>query len=144
MNKGTENNATETNAGGNPHKKTKKINGLLIIVILILVTLVFSYRPDIPTVHCSDEILASKPDVIMFGTWWCPYCYQARRYLSNNNIRYCEYDIEKSAIGKQRYDDTKATAIPALIIGNYLLQGFNAEQIDEAIMLSKENNETVH
>ena len=121
-------------------KKTKKINGFLIIGLIILVTFISTYRPDVPSIQCNEETLANNPEVIMFGTWWCPYCYQARQYLHNNNINYCEYDIEKSTVGKLRYDDTKATAIPALIIGKYVLQGFSPEQIDQAITLTRESN----
>ena len=126
------------------HKKTRKINGFLILGVILFVTFIASYRPDIPSIQCNEDTLANKPEVIMFGTWWCPYCYQARQYLHNNNIDYCEYDIEKSTIGKQRYDETKATAIPALIIGKYLLQGFNEASIDKALILSRENNEPIH
>ena len=77
----------------------------------------------------------------MLGTWWCPYCSQARRYLHQNQISYCEYDIEKSAVGKKLYDDTNGSAIPLLIIGNYLLQGFDESSIDKALKLLEENNE---
>lgn len=139
------NNSTETNAPGTidtekPVKKTRKINGFIVIGLILLVILVSTYRPAINTVHCDEDILASKPDIIMLGTWWCPYCYQARKYFQNHNIHYCEYDIEKSDVGKQRYDETKATTIPVLIIGNYLLQGFSETNIEEALILSKENN----
>ena len=77
----------------------------------------------------------------MLGTWWCPYCSQARRYLHQNQISYCEYDIEKSAVGKKLYDDANGSAIPLLIIGNYLLQGFDESSIDKALKLLEENNE---
>ena len=126
------------------HRKTRKINGILIFGLIIFVTFIASYRPDIPSVKCSDEILATRPEVILFGTWWCPYCYQARRYLHSNDVSYCEYDIEKSVIGKQLYDEMNATAIPAMIIGRYVLQGFNETRIDEALARSRENDEAIH
>ena len=107
----------------------------------MIVWIAASYRPDVPSTPCDDGTLANKPEVIMFGTWWCPYCYQARRYLHDNNINYCEYDIEKSDVGKQRYDEIKASAIPAFIIGRYMLQGYSESNIDEALKLSRENNE---
>ena len=134
----SENNDTE-NA-----KKTKKISGLFIIALFLSIWIIASYRPNIPKIYCDEATLAEKPEVIKIGTWWCPYCYQARRYLHNNEISYCEYDIEKSAEGKRRYDETKATAIPALIIGGYLLQGFNENNIDEALTLSNKKNESIY
>ena len=134
-------NEPESNNTEKPRTKTKKINGLLILGLILLVTFVVSYRPDVPNVYCDEEVLATKPDVIMFGTWWCPYCYQARQYFHNNDIHYCEYDIEKSDIGKTRYDETQASAIPALIIGKYLLQGFDENSIEKALTLTKNDNE---
>ena len=135
---------SESRNSGEPQKKPKRINGLFILGFILFVTFIATYRPDVPSIHCNKEVLAGKPEVIMFGTWWCPYCYQARQYLHNNNINYCEYDIEKSTVGKQRYDDTGAQAIPALIIGKYLLQGFNEDSIDEALILTRENNDLTH
>ena len=122
-------------------KPKKKINGFIVFALLLLVIFIATYRPSITRIHCNDDILASNPKVIMLGTWWCPYCSQARQYLHNEEISYCEYDIEKSAIGKKLYDDANGSAIPLLIIGNYLLQGFDESSIDKALMLLEENNE---
>ena len=76
----------------------------------------------------------------MFGTWWCPYCSHAREYLVSNNISYCEYDIEKSEIGKDLFEATGAVGIPALKIGDYLIDGFNPDAINKALSLSKQEN----
>jgi len=135
---------SENNATDKTVNKKKKVSGLFIIALFLSIWMIASYRPEIPKIYCDEATLAEKPEVIMFGTWWCPYCYQARRYLHNNETSYCEYDIEKSAEGKRRYDETRATAIPALIIGKYLLQGFDEASIDKALILSRENNEPNH
>ena len=129
------NNDSEFNTADKPTKK--KLNGFVVIGIILFVVLITTYRPDVPSIHCNKETLSNHPDIIMFGTWWCPYCHQARQYFHDNDIRYCEYDIEKSDIGKQRYDEIEASAIPAFIIGPHVLQGFSSSQIDRALLLTK-------
>ncbi len=114
-------------------KKRRRINGLLLFGILAIVLLVVNYRPPIATIHCNEEILASKPDVIMLGAWWCTFCYQARKYFSRNNISYCEYDIEYSAEGKRLYSEMQGAGIPVLFIGKYRLSGFDEDSIEEAL-----------
>ena len=71
----------------------------------------------------------------MLGAWWCPYCYQARKYLQNNEISYCEYDMESTEIGRQLYQEQGGGAIPKLLIGNYQISGFNQRQIERALDL---------
>ena len=122
-------------------KPKKKLPGFIVFVLLLVVFLIATNQSSIAPVHCNDDILASNPKVIMLGTWWCPYCSQARQYLHNEEISYCEYDIEKSAVGKKLYDDAKGSSIPLLIIGNYLLRGFDKSSIDKALMLLDEKNE---
>lgn len=41
--------------------------------------------------------------VVMYATSWCPYCQQARNYFREQGIAYTEYDIERDAEAKRRY-----------------------------------------
>lgn len=141
MSKETDNNEPESDVTpkGNP---TKKVNGLIFIGVLFVIGVFISYRPSLEKVHCDDEQLALKPEIIMLGAWWCPYCYKARNYIQNNNISYCEYDIETSEKGEQLYEQTGATAIPVLIIGRKLLQGFNENSVEKALLLTRQQINT--
>lgn len=69
----------------------------------------------------------------MLGTWWCPYCYQARRYLTDHNISYCEYDIERSAEGEKLFNDVDAQVIPVLIIDQYMMSGFDETRLENLL-----------
>ena len=71
-------------------------------------------------------MLETKPDVIMLGAVWCPYCAEARKYFHKNNVHYCEYDIERSAEGKRLYEKSNGSGIPILIIDNKRYSGFSA------------------
>lgn len=114
-------------------KKSPRINGLVFFGILFLIIMAITYRPAIETIACNETTLNPKPDVIMLGAWWCPYCSQARKYLQYNNISYCEYDMERTEEGKRLYEEVNGQAIPILLIGKYQLNGYDEGSIQRAL-----------
>jgi glutaredoxin len=140
-------NSTATEEPGAPPKNrgdTKRPpskRGLFIIAMFIVMFIIFSRREPVETIDCTPDIIASNPDVIMLGAWWCTYCYQAKRYFQHNNIHYCEYDMENTEIGKQLYEEHGGGAVPILLIGKYQLSGFSERQIETALSLLKSNIE---
>ena len=143
MNKATEDHfgsGNNSNKAG-PVKKLKpstapggKKGGLFIIILLFVSLVFFSRNEAVVTVECTPEMIARKPDVIMLGAWWCRYCYQAKRYFQQNNIHYCEYDMENTDPGKQLYEKYGG-GLPVLLIGKYKLNGFSEQQIETALSL---------
>lgn len=127
---------------GNTEDKTnrpkRKRGGLFVISAFIIAMIVLSRHEPVDTIDCSADIIASKPDVIMLGAWWCTYCYQAKKYFQKNNIHYCEYDMENTEEGKRLYEENGAGAVPILLIGKYRLSGFSEQQIESALALVKE------
>lgn len=116
-----------------PIIKKRRVNGLVIFGILIIIIMIINFRPSVSKIYCTNEILALKPDVIMLVAWWCPYCYQARRYLHKNNISHCEYDMENSEEGKRLYKEVNGQSIPVLLIGNRQINGFDERSIEIAL-----------
>ncbi len=114
-----------------------KRGGLFIIAIFIVAMILLSRQETVNTIDCNTDILASKPDVIMLGAWWCSYCYKAKKYFQKNNIHYCEYDMENTLEGKRLYEKHGAGAVPILLIGKYQLNGFSEQQIEAALAASK-------
>ncbi len=128
-----------------PPVRRRKINGLWVLAAVFVIAYLINFRPDIETVTCTDETLASKPDVIMLGTWWCSYCAQARRFFHDENISYCEYDIERSETGKQMYQDINGRGIPVLLIGDtYQLSGFDKRSVERALQLVQQARQKDH
>ena len=111
----------------------RRLNGMVILALIVVGLIIINYKPSIARVHCNDEILGNKPEVIMLGTWWCPYCYQARRYLTSNNISYCEYDIERSAEGEKLFNDVNGQVIPVLLIDRYMMSGFDEARLEHIL-----------
>ncbi len=114
-----------------------KRGGLLIIAIFIVAMILLSRQEAVNTIDCNADLIASKPDVIMLGAWWCSYCYKAKKYFQKNNIHYCEYDMENTLEGKRLYEKHGAGAVPILLIGKYQLNGFSEQQIEAALAASK-------
>lgn len=118
------------------HKnKKRRISGLLITLIILSAIILLSRREPVNTIDCTPEIMAQRPDIVMLGAWWCTYCYQAKKYFQRDNIHYCEYDMENTIIGKRLYEENGGGAVPIMLIGEYRLQGFDQQQIEEAISL---------
>ncbi len=125
----------ENQAKNNSKRPKSKRGGLFIIVLFISGLIFFSQHESVNTIDCNADIIASKPDVIMLGAWWCTYCYQAKKYFQKNNIHYCEYDMENTVEGKRLYRENGGGAVPILLIGEYQLSGFSEQQIEAALAL---------
>lgn len=123
----------------NPQKSnpSQKRGGLFVIAIFVVAIIILSRHEPVNTIDCTPNIVASKPDVIMLGAWWCTYCYQAKKYFQKNNINYCEYDMENTEEGKRLYQANGGGAVPILLIGEYQLNGFSRQQVDTALALLK-------
>jgi glutaredoxin len=137
MNQATE--QGDSNTTPPPQKRKSGHKWIFVALLVFLGLTMFSQREAIVTIDCTPEVIASKPDIIMLGAWWCSYCYQAKRYFQKNNIHYCEYDMENTDIGKRLYLEHGGGAIPKLLIGNYQLSGFNERHIKQALDFLKKN-----
>ena len=72
----------------------------------------------------------SSTDVIMYSTTWCGYCKQARRYFTRQGIAFEEYDVEKSAKGKQDYRKLNGRGVPIILVGDRRMNGFSPQQFN--------------
>lgn len=67
----------------------------------------------------------SEQKVVMYATSWCPYCQQARNYFRQQGIPYTEYDIERDAEAKRRYQAFGGRGIPVIFVGKRRMNGFS-------------------
>lgn len=67
--------------------------------------------------------------VVLYATDWCGYCKKTRALFKEHGVRYKEYDIEKSLVGKQEYDKLKGSGIPLIVINGVVIRGYNPELI---------------
>lgn len=114
-------------------KKSFFSKGLLVSGLLFSVFIALSFRHSVSAVYCDEKAITPNPDIVMLSTTWCPYCKEARRYFSNNDLAYCEYDIERSGTGKRLYESINGQGIPVILIGKHKLNGFNERSVKKAL-----------
>lgn len=82
-----------------------------------------------------DASLISKrvasTDVVMYSTTWCGYCKKARRYFTQQNIPFEEYDVEKSSKGKKDYKALKGRGVPIILVGERRMNGFSVASFEK-------------
>jgi len=81
----------------------------------------------------SQKIAQNHPEIIMYGAAWCGVCRSARQYLSENGIKYKEYDIDTSSKGKRDYKNMKGTGVPIFLIDGERYNGFSASRFDKLL-----------
>jgi glutaredoxin len=122
----------------------KHMTGFVIFAVIILLMIVQAQYMSVERIYCEGEVPVpgervshagplSAPDVLMLGAAWCPACKAATRFFVKNNINYCEYDMEKNAIGAKLYQEVNGRGVPILFIGEHRIQGFNEEMVTRAL-----------
>lgn len=81
------------------------------------------------TVDKSDTDVGKQ--VVMYSASWCGVCQQAKRYFAEKGIKYTEYDVENSAVGKAEYKKLGATGVPVLLVGDRRMNGFSIEGFEK-------------
>lgn len=78
--------------------------------------------------------LRERVDVTVYYTTWCPACRQLRSYLTQQNIRATEYDVERnrSASLRQRQLNPRGS-VPTIEIDGQVLVGFSAQRLEAAL-----------
>ena len=73
----------------------------------------------------------TEQKVVMYATSWCPYCQQARNYFRQQGIPYTEYDIERDADAKRRYQAFGGRGIPVIFVGKRRMNGFSVSAFNK-------------
>jgi len=84
-----------------------------------------SERPSAPLQLAAMTDYDTEQKVVMYATSWCPYCQQARNYFRQQGIPYTEYDIERDAEAKRRYQAFGGRGIPVIFVGKRRMNGFS-------------------
>ena len=79
--------------------------------------------------QCDDIAPADLPRIVMYGTSWCRFCRKTRWLFEDNNVAYCEYDIETSIAGVEQFKQLGGNAIPLIRIDQEQINGFDENKI---------------
>ncbi len=80
-------------------------------------------------VYCAKPFAQRDHHVVMFSTGWCPYCRQARVLFEENDIKYCEYDVESSEENNHIMSDLGGVGVPLFMVGDKVLHGFDEYEL---------------
>ena len=74
-----------------------------------------------------------NPQVVMYGTSWCPYCKKMRAYFEKNSIPYTEIDVEASDAAKLDYETLKGRGYPLTYVGYRRIDGYDETRVSKAV-----------
>lgn len=76
----------------------------------------------------------ANPSVEIYVTSWCPYCKQAKQYLSSRGISFTEYDIEKDREAMiRKHELSPKGGVPVAVINGKVIIGFASDAYDDAL-----------
>lgn len=118
---------------GRVHYSDRKAKGQIVEVVPIKVnslkTVSYSVAPSGSEVEekvANEGSFFVNGEVVMYSASWCGYCAKARKYFSQNNIVFTEYDIEKNKQARKAYDALGAKGVPVILVGKKRMNGFSA------------------
>ena len=81
----------------------------------------------------------AQPEVIIYGTSWCHFCKEAKKYFEERGVPYVELDIEEDhdanneMIRKLRDLGRTPQGVPVIDVRGTIIDGFNQKAIDQAL-----------
>ncbi len=67
--------------------------------------------------------------VVAYVTQTCPHCKTAKDFLRTNHIPFEERDVNANPEALKEFQMLKLTGVPAFLVGEELMVGFNAEKL---------------
>jgi len=71
--------------------------------------------------------------VVIYTTIDCPYCEQAKHYLTHKGVGYQELNVDSSSAASEEFKRLGGNGTPLILIGDRRITGFNTRAIDEAL-----------
>jgi mycoredoxin len=116
-----------------PRRSSVASYGLVLVMGAWALAMTLGHRSP-PAVACDATQRPAADTVVMLSASWCGYCRAARRFLQDENIKHCEYDIESDAEGRRRFAAQSVKVIPILTLGEETFVGFEREQLVQALV----------
>ncbi len=117
-------------------KNPRSVRGsLLLVALLICFYIIATYQPrGAAPVFCERDLVPDADTVVMLSASWCGYCRRARNWFTEENVKYCEYDVERSAEGARRYKQARAGVVPIILVGTDKFVGFDRTVLQQALV----------
>lgn len=79
----------------------------------------------------------SDKQVTLYTATGCPHCQAAKKYLDENDVNYEEKDTAQSDQAAKEHSERGFTKVPVLVTGQTTVEGFERDQIDQALGLKQ-------
>ena len=97
-----------------------------LLFLLLLGASFWFARPLLQHRAVSPAALAAgQPAVVLYATDWCGYCKAARAFFQANDIRYVEYNIDKSTEAYKQHKKNGGRGVPLIVVGEEVIGGYN-------------------
>jgi len=107
------------------------------IIIFVLFIAGFFLVQHFSKQMISDEPLVlsktSTPEIIMYSSQNCPYCYIAKEFFKKHKLAYTEYDIDRSEKNMQMFYLLGGRGTPLVIINKEIIYGFDEQLMRKAL-----------
>jgi len=86
--------------------------------------------PPIIRKLAAEGFASSVQQVVLYSTEWCGVCKRAKAYFQSKDVRYTEYDVEKSRKGRDDYRRLNGQGVPIILVGDQRMDGFNPARFE--------------
>ncbi len=77
-----------------------------------------------------DQAANNGPTVKILSTTWCGVCKKAKTYLSQKDVAFREYDVERSKAGRREYKRLNGKGVPIILVSDQRMDGFNRPKLE--------------
>lgn len=79
-----------------------------------------------------------KPKVIVYSTVTCPWCFRAKDWLKEHNIKFEDVDVgADTARAQEMIDKSGQMGVPVIEVNGRIIVGFDEEALKEALGISE-------
>lgn len=89
-------------------------------------------QSDYQALEIPEQLLRTKPPVIILGAPWCPACRFAARDLGRRGVPYFDANIEENFRAADLYGTSGSNGIPVLLVAGKAYSGYSGEKIEQA------------
>jgi len=100
-----------------------------LVLLFGLLPLAIHFLQEPAACGANVQVHRDSP-VVMYSTGWCPYCAKARAYFRRCEIRFVEYDVEKSAQNLAQFQALNGRGVPLIMVGDRRLEGFSVQSFE--------------
>jgi glutaredoxin-like YruB-family protein len=78
--------------------------------------------------------MADEKQIIIYSTPTCPYCFQAKQYLSDKGVDFVEKDVAVDLQAREEMvKKSGQLGVPVIDVKGSIIIGFNRPKLDELL-----------